>query len=258
MRRMKKKRRFNVITFVKNWLPILIVIFIIMIWSQKKEDEVEGKTTEVMEVSNTNVLTVGLQNLEIDSKTTDWNLRLVNKENQIPEDYHFDLHEVEGTHKVDTRVAEALQQMLTDARKQGLKPIICSSYRTTETQTSLFEQKLKQYSNLGYDKQEAREKAGYWVTPPKTSEHEIGLAVDIVSIHYQNLDERQEKTAVQKWLMQNCNNYGFILRYPTHKKEITKINYEPWHYRYVGVENAKFMTEKGFCLEEYLDFLKTL
>ena len=88
---MKKKRRFNVITFIKNWIPILIVIFIIMIWSQKKEDKVEGKTTEVMEASNSNVLTVGLQNLEIDSKTTDWDLMLVNKENQIPENYHFDL-----------------------------------------------------------------------------------------------------------------------------------------------------------------------
>lgn len=251
---MSKKRRFNIVTLIKNWIPILLIVLVIMIWIQKKEDKVEGKTREV---GNSNVLTVGLQNLEIDSKPTDWNLMLVNKENEIPEDYHFDLQEVEGTHKVDARIVEALKQMLSDARKQGLKPIICSSYRTTNTQTSLFEQKLRQYSNSGYDEQEAREKAAYWVTPPKTSEHEIGLAVDIVSIYYQNLDEGQERTAVQKWLMQNCNNYGFILRYPTHKKEITMINYEPWHYRYVGVENAKFMTEKGFCLEEYIDYLKS-
>ena len=251
---MAKKRRFNIVTFLKNWIPILIVIFVIMIWSHKKEDTVEGKTTKTSTTEN--VLTVALQNLEIDSKVTDWDLMLVNKENEIPEDYHFDLQEVEGTHKVDTRIVEPLKQMLTDARKQGLKPIICSSYRSNATQTSLFEQKLRQYRNLGYENLEAKQKAGYWVTPPRTSEHEVGLAVDIVSINYQNLDEGQERTAVQKWLMQNCNNYGFILRYPTHKKEITKINYEPWHYRYVGIENAKFITEKGLCLEEYIDYLK--
>ncbi len=251
---MKKKRKFNVITFIKNWIPILIVVFIIMIWSQKKEDTVEGKTTKTSVAEN--VLIVELQNPEIDSKVEDWNLRLVNKENEIPQEYHFDLQEIEGNHKVDSRVVEPLKQMLTDARKQGLKPIICSSYRSTRIQTSLFEQKVRQYRNLGYESLEAKEKASYWVTPPKTSEHEIGIAVDIVSVNYQNLDERQEKTAVQKWLMQNCNQYGFILRYPTHKKEITKINYEPWHYRYVGIENAKFITEKGLCLEEYIDYLK--
>lgn len=74
--------------------------------------------------------------------------------------------------------------------------------------------------------------------------------------NYQVLDERQEETQVQKWLIEHCTDYGFILRYPTDKKEITKINYEPWHYRYVGVENAKFMKEKNFCLEEFIAYLK--
>ncbi|MCI8383288.1 MAG: M15 family metallopeptidase [Clostridia bacterium] len=83
----------------------------------------------------------------------------------------------------------------------------------------------------------------------------MGLAVDIVSDRYQTLDKKQENTPVQKWLMEHCVDYGFILRYPTYKKDTTKINYEPWHYRYVGVENAKFMQEKNFCLEEYIEYL---
>lgn len=103
---------------------------------------------------------------------------------------------------------------------------------------------------------EAEETASYWVTNPRTSEHEIGLAVDIVSTNYQTLDEKQETTAVQKWLIEHCIDYGFILRYPTAKKDRTKINYEPWHYRYVGIENAKLMKEKDFCLEEYIEYLK--
>lgn len=102
----------------------------------------------------------------------------------------------------------------------------------------------------------AQKEASYWVTLPKTSEHEIGLAVDIVSANYQILNEKQETTAVQKWLMEHCIDYGFVLRYPTDKKEITKINYEPWHYRYVGIENAKFMKENDFCLEEFIEYLK--
>ena len=89
-----------------------------------------------------------------------------------------------------------------------------------------------------------------------TSEHEAGLALDIVASNYQELNEEQEKTPVQKWLMENCHKYGFVLRYPTEKKDITKINYEPWHYRYVGVKNATFMKEKNLCLEEYIEYLK--
>ena len=192
---------------------------------------------------------------EIESNVTDWNLILVNKDNPIPEKYEFELQKLDNKNQVDTRIVESLNQMLQDAIKNGLDPIICSSYRTNQTQTTLFNNKVKQYKRQGYKEQEAEELASYWVTIPGTSEHEIGLAVDIVSRKYQTLDQKQETTEIQKWLMENCTNYGFILRYPTEKREITKINYEPWHYRYVGIENAKFMKEKGFCLEEFVEYL---
>ena len=87
---------------------------------------------------------------------------------------------------------------------------------------------------------------------PGASEHQTGLAVDIVDINYQLLDEGQEDTAVQIWLMAHCAEYGFILRYPTDKSELTGVSYEPWHYRYVGTEAARAIMGGGLCLEEYL------
>ena len=105
----------------------------------------------------------------------------------------------------------------------------------------------------GYSREEAETEAGIWIAPPGTSEHQTGLAADIVSLDYQMLDEEQENTPEQKWLMENSYKYGFILRYPRDKTEITKIGYEPWHYRYVGVEAAKEIFENLLCLEEYLN-----
>ena len=104
----------------------------------------------------------------------------------------------------------------------------------------------------GYSEENARTEAGKVVAVPGTSEHQLGLAVDIVDIENQILDEDQEKTAVQKWLMKNSWRYGFILRYPNDKSNITGIIYEPWHYRYVGKEAAKEIYDLDVCLEEYL------
>ena len=193
---------------------------------------------------------------DIDSHTSDWELLLVNKNHKIPEGYALELEEVEVNHKVDKRIAKALNQMLSDARKEGLSPIICSSYRTNEKQSQLYNNKIKEYRRLGYSRDKAEELASYWVAIPGTGEHETGLAVDIVSKDYQILDKKQEETDVQKWLMENSYKYGFALRYPTDKKEITMINYEPWHYRYVGIENATHMKEHSMCLEEYIEYLK--
>lgn len=256
-KKIRRKKRKN-ISFNFVAMLLLVVIIMVVLLTNKKAEEEQEETIEAFSSSTTNIITVDVEKPkpEIDSKTTDWNLILVNKENKIPEDYQVELQMVESNHKVDIRIVEALTQMLADARKEGLKPYICSSYRTNSTQITLFNRKVNQYKRLGYGRQEAEEKASYWVTFPKTSEHEMGLSVDIVSKDYQILDEKQEDTAVQKWLMENCDKYGFILRYPTYKKEITKINYEPWHYRYVGIENAKFMKEKDYCLEEYIEYLK--
>lgn len=252
-----QKRKFNGIKFIINWTVIIAIIIVGILFLKRKDNKPIEESKETFSSRTNNVITVELETPEINSKITDWNLILVNKDNKIPENYQCELQTIENVHEVDSRIIEPLTQMLTDARKQGLKPFICSSYRTTEKQTALFNQKLNQYKRLGYKGNEAEEKASYWVTLPGTSEHEIGLSVDIVSANYQRLDEKQENTPVQKWLMEHCADYGFVLRYPTHKKEITKINYEPWHYRYVGGDNAKLMNKKGFCLEEYIQFVVT-
>ena len=186
---------------------------------------------------------------------SDWRLLLVNPWNPLPADFSVNLTELMNGHAVDERVYHDLQDMMDAARAEGLSPIICSSYRTYETQQKLYNRKVNQYLSQGYSPEEAEAEAGKWVALPGTSEHQTGLAVDIVAMSYQMLDEHQENTAEQKWLMENSYKYGFILRYPTEKSDITGINYEPWHYRYVGKEIAKVLYENDICLEEYLNLL---
>ena len=181
-----------------------------------------------------------------------WNVILVNAQNPIPEGFEVELAPVSGGHRFDARAAFHLEAMLEAARQEGLDPVICSSYRTREKQQTLYTNKVQQYIDEGYSAEEAEAQAARWVAPPDTSEHQLGLAVDIVASSYQRLDKKQEETAEQQWLMAHCHEYGFILRYPSDKSDITGIAYEPWHYRYVGAEAAKAIAEQGVCLEEYL------
>lgn len=187
-----------------------------------------------------------------------WNLQLVNAEHTIPDNYSEDIELVllRNGQAVDRRIYDELQEMMDDARAEGLSPLICSSYRSHDTQIGLFNKEISQYMAQGYSKEEATEIASHWVAVPGTSEHELGLAIDIVSIGNQILDKSQEQTPEQKWLMENCYKYGFILRYPAEKSDITGISYEPWHYRYVGKSAAKAISEQKICLEEYLENLK--
>lgn len=250
------KQRIYKILIVVLWILILISINIFYNISDKnKKIEASSQPIEENNIDN-NINNQSTK--EVDSSTTDWNLTLINKNNYIPENYELNLVKIEENYKVDYRIKEAAQQMLTDARNAGLEPVICSAYRSSNQQKSLFDKKVKEYKRKGYSQTNAEQQASLWVTIPGTSEHEIGLALDIVEKEYQVLDKEQENTDVQKWLMEHCYEYGFILRYPTEKKDITKINYEPWHYRYVGVKDAMLIKEKGFCLEEYIEYLKNI
>jgi len=180
---------------------------------------------------------------------------LVNPWNSMPKDYATDVVAVTQTHKVAAVCYEDLMQMLEDCRAEGLNPQIASSYRTWGDQEWLFNRKVNFYLEQGYPAEEAKKLAGTVVAVPGTSEHQLGLALDLVDNSNWNLDETQEKTPVQQWLMKNSWRYGFILRYPNEKSEITGIIYEPWHYRYVGKETAQQVYESGLCLEEYLESL---
>ena len=184
-------------------------------------------------------------------------LLLINPWHLLPEDYEPDLEYVEYGHRMDVCAAEHLRDMLADCRAEGLSPLICSSYRERSKQERLFENDVRRFMYSGMTEEEAREETARNVAVPGSSEHEAGLAVDIVYAGRQILDEDQDQNKTQQWLMEHCREYGFILRYPYDKQEITGITYEPWHYRYVGLEAAEEIMSRGICLEEYLGVIDT-
>lgn len=182
-----------------------------------------------------------------------WMLTLVNPWNPLPEDYACTLTQLSNGHSVDERCYPDLQAMMDACRAAGQKPVICSSYRSREKQEELFQSKVDRLIAQGYSRENAKTEAARSVALPGTSEHQLGLAVDIVDLSNQNLDSTQKTTAVQQWLMAHSWEYGFILRYPSDKSDLTGIIYEPWHYRYVGKDAAEEIYRQGICLEEYLD-----
>ena len=180
-------------------------------------------------------------------------LMIVSADSPLPEGYVPELATVVGDYVMDARCASLCWQMMQDCREAGSGlPMICSAYRTQEYQQFLFDNKV--YSVLWEetnDQEKARELAARVVALPGTSEHQTGLAADIMDEVYPYLNEWQEHTDAQKWLMEHCLEYGFILRYPPGTSDITGIIYEPWHYRYVGEKFAKEITNRGITLEEY-------
>ncbi len=195
------------------------------------------------------------QNSNTASQNLPWYLTLVNSENPLPKNYSIELTQLKNNQAIDSRCYPDLQDMMDDCRKAGFDPLICSSYRTAQKQETLFQNEINKYIAQGYSSQKAAIETAKSVAIPGTSEHQLGLALDIVDVSNQRLDSSQEKTKVQKWLMKNSWKYGFVLRYPNEKSSMTGIIYEPWHYRYVGKEAAKEMYEKNMCLEEYLSYL---
>ena len=181
----------------------------------------------------------------------EWNMILVNRDYILPEDYEVELTpsitDDPDSMKLDYRVAPHYNKMYLAALEDGIELTPVSGYRSVERQKRNFENKIQKYRDEGYSKVEATQMAATIILPPGTSEHNAGLAMDICSL-YQSFDQTEEFA----WLSENAADYGFILRYPEDKQDITKIIYEPWHWRYVGVEAAKEMKASGQCLEEYL------
>ena len=179
-----------------------------------------------------------------------WNLILVNDDYSIPGNYEVELTELSNGEKVDSRIYPQLQQMFDDARAAGLELFVREGYRTAQDQKDIMDERIQQYRDEGYSRSEAKKLAEEYVAEPGTSEHELGIAVDI------NADTSKcSSDAVYTWLANNAYRYGFIKRYPEDKTEITGVNNEPWHYRYVGVDVAREMQEKELCLEEYIEHM---
>ena len=180
------------------------------------------------------------------SEGEEWKLILVNADQPLPEDYSVTLKELRNDQWVDERIYPELQQMFDDARAEGIYPLINESFRTAERQQEILDSYVASYEAEGLDREEAEAQALAIAAKPGTSEHQLGLALDIVS------ETDEDDTPTWQWLEANCWRYGFILRYPDGKTEITGISYEPWHFRYVGKEAAQEITERGITLEEYL------
>ncbi len=183
-----------------------------------------------------------------------WNLILVNKQHPISKDYPVELG-LAGSMEVDARIVDHWYDMKEAAAEDGVTILIASPYRDYDRQVYLFDKKIKSYLDRGMNYLEAYKYASQIVNIPGSSEHQTGLALDIVSNDYSKLNEGFAKTDAGKWLAQNCQDYGFILRYPKGKEYVTSIDYEPWHFRYVGVEAATIIMEEGITLEEFIERL---
>jgi D-alanyl-D-alanine carboxypeptidase len=180
----------------------------------------------------------------------DWRLVLVNYDHKMPDAFENKIVTAFGM-QMDSRMVQPYTEMRNAAQKDSIPLWISSAYRSPEKQQTLFEQEIKNYSKAGAGEAEAAAEAERSVARPGYSEHNTGLALDLNGVR-----EDFEITPAFHWLKLYAADYGFILRYPKDKQAITKIKYEPWHYRYVGVEHAKKMAELHMCLEEYVDYLR--
>ena len=181
-----------------------------------------------------------------------WCLILTNAEYPVPEDYEVELEAIPGTEQsVDKRIYEPLMAMIGDMKAQGLSPIVCSGYRTLDKQEKLFNRKVLSFVKAGHTKEESYNLARQTISIPGSGEHCLGLAVDFYTRRYHKLERAFEDTPESKWLVEHAQDYGFVMRYGENKTDITGIQYEPWHYRYVGVEAANYMKDNELSLEEF-------
>lgn len=179
----------------------------------------------------------------------DWRLALANYEHILPEDFEIELAHIDEYRQFDTRAIEYLNQMMEAMRNDGILNVwIQSAYRSVKEQKKLYNTRIKEYIAQGESKEEAERLTLEYINKPGASDHNLGLAVD-----FNYVDNSFEDLQGFEWLKENAEDYGFVLRYPKNKEEITKIKYEPWHWRFVGEENAKKMNELGICLEEYVE-----
>lgn len=192
----------------------------------------------------------------------DWNLVLVNRENQLAEEIPMEFYLTESGYQIDSRIQEPYSQLMEAGKAAGMDLTMVSGYRSIEQQQANYDVNYQNFLASGLSEEEARTKTEEYIALPHASEHTTGLAVDITSTALANQEGNSgllpdlENYPEGLWLKENAPKFGFILRYPKEKEAITGINFEPWHFRYVGIENAMYMTENNLTLEEYIAILK--
>lgn len=260
------KNNISKIMLIAALIMILIIIFFIIIYlfivknnkqiNEKNEQTLEtstniekNKDTNIKNNENINIENSNKEEDNQNIENDDWKIILVNSENPLPEDYQIELANIDKTRKFDKRAIDELNNMILAMRNSGISNIwVQSAYRTIEYQQQLYNNSINKYLKQGKNQEEAKVLTESQLAKPGQSEHNLGLAVD-----FNYVDESFEKTRAFAWLKESAQNYGFILRYPKEKENITKILYEPWHWRYVGQEHAKRIKELGICLEEYIE-----
>lgn len=241
MRRRKRRRR--IIRKLKRILLFICfaaTVSLLLIVNLKKDYD-----------NHVNIIFKTFTEIDFAGLNDKWKRILVNRDNPLPYDWNIETVELSNGELVDARIYPDLQKMFDDMRADGVYPEVVSGYRTSEKQQQLMDEKIQEYSVSGYSPDEAKQKAEEWVAIPGTSEHQLGIAVDINADGVNSFGYE-----VYDWLDQNAYKYGFIKRYPEDKTEITGIINEPWHYRYVGYNAALEMTERNLCLEEYLEVIE--
>lgn len=203
-------------------------------------------------VSMTKAVTVTEAVIETAAETSEvidneWAFFLINVNNPLPSGYVPELGDIGGGFKVDKRCAEYALSMFKAAAGDGLTLNIASAYRSVDRQKSNFRNSYDDLLSKGYSREDAYAVTASNIAPPYASEHNAGLAIDLGFV-----DESFENTAEYRWLIDNSYKFGFIMRYPKEKSDITGIIYEPWHFRFVGLYHAKEIYGSGLCLEEYM------
>lgn len=269
-KRLKKKRYNKKKKLNKRKIAIIILIIIIVITlivkKSKNKTTVETTTNQVEQTASEqekNKVEGELANeqnknqnqdqgQQPEKEITDWRLTLANYETLLPENFTVKVENIDKTRQFDARAIGELNDMMNQMKKDGITNIwIQSAYRSVARQKELYDASVKKYLQEGKTQEEAEKLTNEYINKPGSSDHNLGLAVD-----FNKVDNGFEKLDGFKWLQKNAENYGFVLRYPKDKEDITKIAYESWHWRYVGVEHAKKMNELNMCLEEYIQYLK--
>ncbi len=255
----KKKVKKNLIIFIQTLIIIALTVALIVVslnYNSLKSSVKSNNSSSDLTSQNAS----SEAEVKVD-ETKEWYLKLVNPDVSVTNEFissvklsNIDSRFTSGNESskfLDERVVDAFVSMCEAALKDGIALKSISAYRTYNYQNTLYNNRVQRCVNDGLSREEAKQVAATIVAIPGTSEHHLGLAVDINSV-----EESFEDTTAFRWLQENAEDYGFIMRYSKEKKSITKIIYEPWHYRYVGVEHAKRINELDMCLEEYIDYLK--
>lgn len=260
IKRYKNQRRVIILRGIKYLLIITVLLlalaFVLINFVFKDSGEETEETESLTVTETTTTVTEPEEDENIDNK---WAMFLVNKNNPLPADYDSRIEtrvvfESWREYYLDVRAADYLEDMIAAAKEDGIDLLVVSAYRTIEYQQQNFDKSVQDRIDKGMTEEEAYADTLAEVALPGESEHNAGLALDIMVEEYQNMDDDGfEDTEAFAWLDEHAAEYGFILRYPKGKQDITGIIYEPWHYRFVGLYYANEIKKSGLCLEEYFD-----